>query len=349
MTDRPPLARAATDVLVGESIPDVRPSPAARNDAIAAIAGALVARKQAARRRRVLGGVALGVAAAAAAVFVVGTRHPASRLAVEGSARVVHDGAPVSSPAALSAGDHVLASNGGSVVLASGTRLVLEGNSDLAVASAGKSTIFDVRTGSVRFDVAKLAADDRFIVRTVDSEVEVRGTVFSVSIASPEARCGSTPTRVAVREGVVVVRHAGAETRLLAGDSWPKCEPALPAPPPTVATPAPVAETPAPAVVVSPTPTQQIAPKPPPTDLAAQNDVFAEGIAKKRSGDQEGAIATFDRLLTKWPGSPLAENAAAERMRLATGDRAVAYAKAYLARFPNGFAAKEARTISSTP
>jgi hypothetical protein len=192
--------------------------------------------------------------------------------------------------------------------------------------------MFDLRGGSVRFEVAKLATDDRFVVRTVDSEVEVRGTVFTVSLASPEPGCGSTPTRVSVTEGKVVVRHDGATTTLLPGDSWPKCAP----PTPSVA-----ATTSALAPAVSPS----HAAKTPASDLASQNDLFAEGIAKKRNGDREGAIASFDRLLSKWPGSPLAENAAAERMRLANGARAVTYAKAYLARFPNGFAAKEAHAI----
>ena len=83
----------------------------------------------------------------------------------------------------------------------------------------------------------------------------------------------------------------------------------------------------------------------PSTDLAAQNDLFADAIAKKRAGDHEGAIAAFDRLLAKWPASPHAESAAAERMRLASGTRAIGYAKQYLARYPHGFAAAEAKAI----
>jgi len=341
MTERPPLARAATELLACEEITDSAPAPAARNDAIAALAAALDDRRRAHRRRRIAFVGAGLVAAAAAAVFVVRARR-APDFTVEGTARVVHAGAP---EATLASGDRITAINGGSLVLATGTRVVLDGNSDVAVASAGKHSTFDVKNGSVRFEVAKLGADDRFVVRTVDSEVEVRGTVFTVAVVSPEARCGATPTRVSVREGVVVVRHAGTTATLLAGDTWPRCEAAPPAAPPATVT-APVATTPAP---IAPAPSPPSSIKPAPTDLAAQNDLFAEGIAKKRLGDREGAVATFDRLLAKWPGSPLAENAAAERMRLAGGPRAVGYAKAYLARFPNGFAAKEARAIVAAP
>jgi len=339
MTDRPPLARVATDLLTTETPGDVRPSPAARAGAIAAIEHALAERRRAARRRSLFAGGALVLAAAAALLFVVRARRTVStpKLAIEGTTRVIHEGAPLSAASELSVGDRVVTSNGGTVVLATGTRLVLDGNSDVGVAGAGKHATFDVRTGSVRFEVAKLGHDDRFVVRTSDTEVEVRGTVFTVAVVPPEERCGATPTRVVVRVGIVVVRHDGAEQKLLAGDSWPRCESAGATAPTIASAPAP-------------TPCATIAPKPlPATDLAAQNDTFAEAMAKKRGGDREGAMATFDRLLAKWPASPLAENAAAERMRLASGPRAVTYAKAYLARFPNGFAAKEARTIAGAP
>lgn len=339
MTDRPELARAATDLLASQTERATEPAAAARGDAIAAIAAALNDRKQRARRRRVATVALASAAAAAAALVWARPRANPNAVRVEGQAQLVHEGAPLTSPRTLTAGDRIVGA--GKVILATGTHVVLEQESDVGVANVGASSIFDVKSGRVRFEVAKLGGAERFVVRTSDAEVEVRGTVFAVSVVTPEARCGATPTRVSVREGVVVVRHGGVETKLIAGDSWPRCESEAPAAATTAAPKPPPTMAP-----ILPSGSPPLAAIPKPTDLAAQNDLFAEGIAKKRGGDREGAIAAFDRLLSKWPGSAHAENASAERMRLATGPRAVTYAKAYLARFPHGFAASEARAIA---
>jgi hypothetical protein len=328
MTDRPSLAQLATDALKNEPLAEARPEPVARAEAIASVARALAARQQRARRNKFLVLGAIAAAAAASALFLARARsHGPGGQTAAAATSVVH--AP-SSATALSPGDQIASASGGSVVLATGTRLVMEETSALEVKSAGTQAIFDMRSGRVRFEVAKLATGDRFVVRTVDSEVEVRGTVFSVAVVPPEARCGKTVTRVNVSEGVVVVRHDDHETTLLAGQSWPNC-----------------GSLPAAASTASPTAATTV--KTPATDLAAQNDAFAAALAKKRSGDRDGAIAAFSQLLARWPNSAHAETAAAERMRLAAGPQAVHYAKAYLARFPNGFAAKEARTIASMP
>ena len=82
--------------------------------------------------------------------------------------------------------------------------------------------------------------------------------------------------------------------------------------------------------------------------LGEQNDLFAEAIVAKRSGESQIALATFDRFLATYPSSPLAQSAAVERMRLlraAQSPRAIAAARQYLARYPNGFARAEAEAI----
>ena len=88
------------------------------------------------------------------------------------------------------------------------------------------------------------------------------------------------------------------------------------------------------------------------SQLAAQNDLFDEATALKRSGDFSAALAGFERFLARYPSSPLAENAAAERMRLlgsmggpTNQARAVAAAKDYVARYPAGFAKADAEAI----
>ena len=80
--------------------------------------------------------------------------------------------------------------------------------------------------------------------------------------------------------------------------------------------------------------------------------MFAEGVAKRRQGDVSGALRAYRELLTRFPRSALAENALVERMRLlaSTGDPAtVPEAKRYLARYPGGFAVKEAQRLAAEP
>ncbi|HEY8079188.1 MAG TPA: tetratricopeptide repeat protein, partial [Labilithrix sp.] len=84
------------------------------------------------------------------------------------------------------------------------------------------------------------------------------------------------------------------------------------------------------------------------SSLAEQNALFSEGLNYKNGGQRGEAVATFEKLMAKYPGSPLAENAAVERMRLlARMDRArgAAAAQQYLRRYPNGFGRAEAKAI----
>ena len=71
-------------------------------------------------------------------------------------------------------------------------------------------------------------------------------------------------------------------------------------------------------------------------------------MSLKRGGDVAQAIAAFERFLARYPSSYLAENAAAERMKLlASSDptRAVAAARQYLAKYPAGFARDDAKAL----
>ena len=80
--------------------------------------------------------------------------------------------------------------------------------------------------------------------------------------------------------------------------------------------------------------------------------MFAEGVARRRQGDASGALRVYQELLTRFPRSALAENALVERMRLlvSLGDPAKASeAKRYLARYPRGFAVKEAQALVAEP
>ena len=193
--------------------------------------------------------------------------------------------------------------------------------------------------GSIELHIAKLAPDHRFIVGTPDSEVEVRGTRFTVGVVPADPGCGAgVRTRVAVTEGVVVARrHSGIEDRIAVGEQWPSgcIHAAADAPGMTIKQAAGVAAVVAPSTGSS---------------LADQNDLFAVAAAAKRRGDARGALAALDRFLALYPASPLAESASVERMRVRQplrSPRAPASARDYHARSPHGFAHGEAEAIVS--
>lgn len=381
------------------------PSPAARAAAIAVAERALRVRALARRRRR-----NVGVLSAVAAVLVVGlataryaTRHHDDALA---SAARTHDpvaaasvsdvssqqvtmvghptgagatvesegqAAPLVEGSVLRLGSRVVTepnAGGVSLTLSTGTKLSLTQGAELSLEGQGPTEIFALRGGSVRAEVAKLSGPQRFLVRTSDTEVEVRGTVFQVSEVAQAllkketaALCSSTPTRVAVTEGVVVVRHEGAEVRISAGQRWPDgCIDGAPRLAPSsqrvAAAGAKSATPPAagplmpstPSAVSSPVEPTEVRGVPAPSNaLAQQNDLFERASKARRAGAFQEAADEFAQLVKAYPNGPLAENAAASRMRVLVkvdATAAGAAARDYLARYPNGFARTEAQTIA---
>lgn len=82
------------------------------------------------------------------------------------------------------------------------------------------------------------------------------------------------------------------------------------------------------------------------SDLIEQNRLFGEATALRKRGANEAAVTAYERFLTRYPTSQLSESAAVERMRLLVAidrsQRGAAAAREYLARFPRGFARREA-------
>ena len=355
----PHYARLASRVLdEGGRGPVPPPSADNRASAIALLEQAIAGRARAKKRSRwVTAGVTVAAVAAVVAVTVGAARHYGNRgelasasapatgdvhvvgHAVPGAASVVVAGqsADVTEGRPITAGSRVVTTKTGRLLLAfsTGTSALLEDGGDATLDSMGAAQQIHLDSGSLDLQVAKQGPEQRFVVRTLDSEVEVRGTQFRVSVAPSDPSCGAgTTTRVAVSEGVVVVRHAGTEARVGAGEQWPAgCGQSASA---TVNNNPVIARAgPAPSTA---------------STLGEQNDLFAQAIAAKRRGDAGGAIAGFDRFLARYPGSPLAESATVERMRLLRASdpsRAVASAKAYLARYPRGFAHAEAEALVS--
>jgi hypothetical protein len=325
----------------------------------------MASRLRARRRRhtlRVWTGVATAMAAAAAAAFVIVQRSghtvPAAvEAAVEPVATagaVAHDvsggvlalssgrATPMVEGMALETGDHLLTLLDGHVTLAlpTGTHLAVEGGGDVAILSQGPTQLFELASGALRADVAKLRPGQRFVIRTSDAEVEVHGTSFRVAAVAADPACGKgVKTRVRVYEGVVTVRTSGAEpVALRPGESWPAaCEATVP----SEAPPAPPSSEHA---AATPPKTRAT-----PSDLTAQNDLFEAAMQFERRGDLGAAALAFERLVQRFPDSPLTESAVLERMRvLARYDHAhaVEAAREYMRRYPVGFGRAEAQAIA---
>jgi hypothetical protein len=250
---------------------------------------------------------------------------------------------------------------------ANGTSLTLERSGDLTVAETDATQRFSLNAGGLRAHVSRLVAGQRFIIETVDAEVEVHGTTFRVAIVDADPDCGGgTRTRVSVTEGVVTVRSANAESRVGANTEWPAgCVFAR-------------TETHRPAgasrhvdvgklETAAATPARPSAPTVPlATDgthvdeadlrstatavslLATQNDLFAAGVRARREGRPRDAVAAFTQLIDAFPHGPLLESATVQRLKVLAAIDPAAAARAaadYLARFPTGFARADAQLL----
>jgi hypothetical protein len=218
--------------------------------------------------------------------------------------------------------------SGTTLVLSTGTRVAIAGQSDVQLREIGASQRFWLESGGVRATVAKLGPHERFLVQTSDSEIEVRGTVFSVKV-EPHAVNGGR-TRVCLEEGVVIWRQAGRETKMIASDGhWVGCEATAGKAgiaPAGTTTDGSNVERPkfdnqtglgmaqpkvrtreVPAVVAKPSGK---------SSLAEQNDLFSAAMTAEREGDLALASARLEELLARYPDGSLAESAKAEVARL---------------------------------
>lgn len=352
---------------------DLGAMPPGRDAAVARIAEALRARGQARRRSRVLrtpllaaavillvGGGAFAVnrsirdSASGGTADTNGGRNLGRLVDPTGAVTALRDGRSesIGRGARLAEGTELRTSGAAEASLDfdSGTHVTLGGSSRVRLVEQTAHKRFALEAGSLSAKVAKLTADERFVVVTPDAEVEVRGTAFRVTLVEGDAACeAGTPTRLEVTEGVVVVTHGGAQLRVGAGEHWPSCDAAKPSSEERTATSPSVAES-NPAVAAS-VPVSIARPQAS-SHLAEQNDLFDEALRLKRTGNASGGVAKLDRLLTNYPNGPLSESAAAERMRLlATSDppHAPAAARDYLRRHPRGFARTEAEAIVAGP
>jgi len=226
------------------------------------------------------------------------------------------------------------------------------GRAELDVAPATQLRM--ARASDVGADIAlvlgRLSIVGSSAIASPDATVSGRGT-FEVGVHEDRA-AGRTVTSVVVTEGTVAVEYAGARYELGAGQRWssdaPKADSASPP------EPAAAAET-------RPTPARSArsaagpAPATPPSasELAEQNRLLQAALGARRRGDDASAIRSLDELLSRFPTSPLAQEARVERMRALerSGDHAAAArdARRYLADHRDGFAREEAKDVVLPP
>lgn len=184
------------------------------------------------------------------------------------------------------------------------------------------------------------------VVETPDAEVVVRGTEFTVAVASEH---DATVTRVRVTEGAVWVLHHGERMLLSVGEEWAsngerKSSVAPPAPsiadavlPPT-GRPAAANGQPKRSAAI------------PSSSLGEENRMYQAALEARNHGDDRKALELFAALIARHPDGHFSELAQVERMRALkrTGDRvsAAAEARRYLSEHGHEFAREEARGIA---
>ena len=399
-----PLDRATRmlkDVVA--NVGDVDALPAGRDIAVARLADAIRTRARLQRRKRayytlavaagvalvVGGGLGMALHTGGTVAGVAGAHDLGRMVDPNGGVTVLRDGhtEALGGGARVAEGTELRTSPSSEARLDfdSGTRVTIGGSARVRLVEQSQRKRFSLEAGSLFAKVAKLTADERFVVATPDAEVEVRGTAFRVTIVPADRACeDGSPTRLEVTEGVVVVRHVGVEHRVAAGERWPQCAEPTPvkagstgsnstqgtnatatgaaamagaASPPAIpvgALPAsPPVALPATTAAASPRGEGAVAAASPEASsrLAEQNDLFDEAMRLKRGGDAPGALAKLDRLLASYPSGPLSESAAVERMRLLSSSdrgRAAVAARDYLRRHPRGFARAEAEAIAAS-
>jgi len=381
-------AKTRTEALLREISTSAVPAEdsehaAARRERVVAhlthLVQAAPAARQSRRRLAWMGMVGCAAAMAVVAGLMAARRHPQAHpsesrgapsalLALEGSVEIIRRAAPTAVPSlervAVGDADEVATGEGGRAraLLGSGAEVdidpeskvrfradhVLAGAAPSAPPNRGEAVVLGA--GRVTVRVPKLGPARTFAVETPEALVVVHGTIFSVQRTAPRPDV-TARTTVDVEEGTVAVRHRGREVVLRGGDRW-SSEVSDLDPGPSTADPGPSRPKAGPVQRVGKGSTKGSAELPPPgkdSSLAAENRLLQTAMAARQQGDARRAVQLAGELVTRFPGSPLVEEARVERMRalvnVGGAIAAASDARSYLADYPQGFARQEANRI----
>jgi hypothetical protein len=250
---------------------------------------------------------------------------------------------------ALAAGDRVQAGPAAEVGMAlpDAGRATLTPGSALAVTRARHTEqSFSLQRGAISVAIPPESPLRHLVVATPHATVSVVGTVFRVALLGEGA---SSVTEVSVDRGRVhVSARDGQEVWLSAGERWRSDGPRAAAAEPAKAAsepsdPASETETPAPAGRASGTATT-------PSTLGEQNRLYKAALDARNAGDDARTVSLLDTLITRFPQSPLRQEAEVERFRalsrIGRGDEAMRAARRYLGTYESGFARDEAEALA---
>jgi hypothetical protein len=225
----------------------------------------------------------------------------------------------------------------------------------------GALEVVTLKTGTVDVTVRPLAPGERFVIRTDDAEVEVRGTALRVEADQGKIRS------VAVAEGAVEVRYAGFSAVIPSGGSWratgeaPAAAPVAAAVPPALAAApvfAPRAAAPRLASRAMPEPAAPLAPEPkvaepPPPKAPAMSQAslaFADALGAMRRGDYAAGALQLEKFAGSHASDARSDEAEILRaialQRAGRAGEAAAAASRYLSGRPAGAHRAEAKRIA---
>lgn len=231
--------------------------------------------------------------------------------------------------------------------LGSRTRVEVAPATTMQLKPTHETPRMQLSTGRVEVEVDPTKSGDRVYVDTPHATVVVVGTHFSVEVAGEQTERATT---VSVARGVVLVYQGEQQVaRLRRGETWSshRVRAAEERQGPSArgrgdngaerSPPAGLA-----AKRVAATPAKM-------SSLGEANTLFQQAIDARNGGDDEAAARLFSECASRFPGSPLAQEARVEELRalerLGSTSSAAQAARRYLAEHPEGFARDEAKQL----
>jgi ferric-dicitrate binding protein FerR (iron transport regulator) len=232
------------------------------------------------------------------------------------------------------------------------TSVLPEGQARFTRTSSDGTEIVTLSDGAVNLSVRHLEAGERFLVKTGDAEVEVRGTLFRVEAANDRIQ------RVSVAEGKVEVRFGGATFFMTADERWdrPADAPLSPAKAAAIRSSDSSTKTEehgVTAVKRSPAKAHPASSAKPVASDAESAGAFEEGMAMMERGDYGAAARRLEAFSSSSPADDRAEDAAflviLALQRAGRPAEAAAAARRYLATYPSGYRRAQAKAIAEAP